>query len=113
MQVCLCEDPSVLGTPFYLMQHVKGRIFTDPRLPGMPPAQRAAVYQVCAGGSAAGGGALSLPIRMGCKWLQLVPPASLPASSSPCLLACLPAIGCRPWPARWQRSTACNQQRWG
>ena len=46
LQVCLCEDPSVLGTPFYLMQHVKGRIFTDPSLPGMPPAERAAVYQV-------------------------------------------------------------------
>lgn len=44
-QVALCEDPSVLGTPFYLMQHVKGRIFNDPSLPSLPPDQRAAVYQ--------------------------------------------------------------------
>jgi len=36
----------VLGTPFYLMEHVKGRIFNDPSLPSLPPAQRAAVYQV-------------------------------------------------------------------
>ena len=51
--MCLCEDPSVLGTPFYLMQHVKGHIFTDPCLPGMPPAERAAVYQVCVCAAAA------------------------------------------------------------
>ncbi|KAI7835657.1 hypothetical protein COHA_010449 [Chlorella ohadii] len=46
--VALCEDPSVLGTPFYLMEHVKGRIFNDPSLPSLPPAQRAAVYQAMA-----------------------------------------------------------------
>jgi aminoglycoside phosphotransferase (APT) family kinase protein len=46
LQLCLCEDPAVLGTPFYVMEHVRGRIFTDPSLPGMPPQQRAAAYQV-------------------------------------------------------------------
>ena len=30
----------------HALQHVKGRIFNDPSLPGLPPAQRAAVYQV-------------------------------------------------------------------
>lgn len=30
----------------HVLQHVKGRIFNDPSLPGLPPAQRAAVYQV-------------------------------------------------------------------
>lgn len=29
---CLCEDSAVLGTPFYIMQFVEGRIFTDPRM---------------------------------------------------------------------------------
>jgi hypothetical protein len=46
LQIGLCEDAAVLGTPFYLMEHVKGRIFTDPSLPDMEPGQRAAVYGV-------------------------------------------------------------------
>jgi len=29
----LCLDASVLGTPFYVMQYLKGRIFTDVRMP--------------------------------------------------------------------------------
>jgi aminoglycoside phosphotransferase (APT) family kinase protein len=51
LQVCLCEDASVLGTPFYVMEHVRGRIFTDVALPDLAPAQRAAVYEVRAGQS--------------------------------------------------------------
>lgn len=31
----LCEDASVVGTPFYLMGFVEGRIFRDPTLPGV------------------------------------------------------------------------------
>ncbi len=42
--LALCEDPSVFGTPFYLMEHVEGRILRDPALPGMAPAERAAMY---------------------------------------------------------------------
>ena len=42
--VHLCEDDSVIGTPFYLMDYVPGRIFTDPALPGMTDQQRAAIY---------------------------------------------------------------------
>ncbi|KAH8926634.1 APH-domain-containing protein [Atractiella rhizophila] len=30
---CLCTDDSVLGTPFYIMKFIEGRIFTDIRLP--------------------------------------------------------------------------------
>ncbi len=30
----LCEDANILGTPFYVMEHVEGRIFRDPTLPG-------------------------------------------------------------------------------
>jgi aminoglycoside phosphotransferase (APT) family kinase protein len=40
----LCEDPGVVGTPFYIMQYVRGRLLTDPRLPGLPPAERARIY---------------------------------------------------------------------
>jgi aminoglycoside phosphotransferase (APT) family kinase protein len=40
----LCEDPSVIGTAFYVMAYVPGRILVDPRLPDQPPAERAAIY---------------------------------------------------------------------
>lgn len=40
----LCEDASVVGTPFYIMQCVHGRVFADPRLPGVAPAERALIY---------------------------------------------------------------------
>jgi aminoglycoside phosphotransferase (APT) family kinase protein len=40
----LCEDPEVIGTAFYIMEYVPGRILADPRLPGMPPAARAPIY---------------------------------------------------------------------
>ena len=41
---CLCEDAAVIGTAFYVMEHVAGRILWDPALPGMSGAERAAVY---------------------------------------------------------------------
>ena len=41
---CLCEDASVIGTPFYIMAHVHGRVLWDPTLPGMQPAERSAIY---------------------------------------------------------------------
>ena len=40
----LCEDPSVIGSAFYVMDHVEGRIFWDPTLPGMTPAERGALF---------------------------------------------------------------------
>lgn len=41
-----CSDASVLGSEFYIMEFVPGRIFTDPRLPGMTSAaHRRAAYQ--------------------------------------------------------------------
>ncbi|MCT8177956.1 phosphotransferase [Variovorax sp. Varisp41] len=42
--LALCQDPSVIGTDFYLMDCVEGRILWDPALPGMDPAARAAHY---------------------------------------------------------------------
>ncbi|XP_036382649.1 acyl-CoA dehydrogenase family member 10-like isoform X1 [Megalops cyprinoides] len=43
--ITLCEDPSVLGTPFYLMEYCPGRVFLDPSLPGLSAEERQAVYQ--------------------------------------------------------------------
>lgn len=40
----LCDDEAVIGTPFYVMEYVEGRILWDPTLPGMTPAARAAHY---------------------------------------------------------------------
>jgi len=40
----LCEDPSVIGQIFYVMEWVPGRILRDPLLPGMQPAERRAIY---------------------------------------------------------------------
>uniref|UniRef100_A0A4W2E8M8 Acyl-CoA dehydrogenase family member 10 n=1 Tax=Bos indicus x Bos taurus TaxID=30522 RepID=A0A4W2E8M8_BOBOX len=40
----LCEDSSVVGTPFYLMEYCPGRIYKDPSLPGLEPSQRRAIY---------------------------------------------------------------------
>lgn len=41
----LCEDPSVIGSMFYLMGQVPGRIFWNPALPELPLGQRAAVHE--------------------------------------------------------------------
>lgn len=43
--LALCEDASVLGTPFYVMEFAEGTIYTDPRMPGAVPSQRAAAYE--------------------------------------------------------------------
>jgi aminoglycoside phosphotransferase (APT) family kinase protein len=40
----LCEDESVIGTAFYIMDCVQGRILWDPALPGMAPAERGAIF---------------------------------------------------------------------
>ncbi len=41
---CLCEDDAVIGTAFYVMDCVEGRIFWDPTLPGLSHQDRAEVY---------------------------------------------------------------------
>ena len=43
-QVCLCTDESVIGRAFYVMEFVDGRVLWDQALPGMEPAERAAIY---------------------------------------------------------------------
>ena len=41
----LCEDPSVIGSAFYVMEFLDGRIFWDQRLPGIAPAERGRMFQ--------------------------------------------------------------------
>ncbi len=40
----LCDDPSVIGTIFFVMEFADGRSLWDPSLPGMAPAKRGAIY---------------------------------------------------------------------
>ena len=41
---CLCEDESVIGRAFYVMEFVEGRVLWDQALPGMTTAQRGEIY---------------------------------------------------------------------
>ncbi len=41
---CLCEDESVIGRAFYVMQHVEGRVLWDQALPDSSREERAAIY---------------------------------------------------------------------
>lgn len=40
----LCDDPDVIGTSFYVMDYLEGRIFRDATLPGLTPTERSAIY---------------------------------------------------------------------
>jgi aminoglycoside phosphotransferase (APT) family kinase protein len=42
--VLYCGDESVVGTAFYVMGFVDGRVYWEPHMPGADPAERAAVY---------------------------------------------------------------------
>ena len=39
-----CDDPGVIGTPFYVMELVEGRIFWDSTMPSVPAGERAAMF---------------------------------------------------------------------
>ena len=41
----LCEDSSIIGTPFYVMDFAAGRVLRDPALPGLAPSERQAIYE--------------------------------------------------------------------
>ncbi|PKA48392.1 Isovaleryl-CoA dehydrogenase 1, mitochondrial [Apostasia shenzhenica] len=45
---CLCDDPNIIGTPFYIMDYLEGRIFMESKLPGVAPESRKAIYQATA-----------------------------------------------------------------
>lgn len=41
---CLCEDESVIGRAFYVMEHVNGRVLWDQALPECSRSERTAIY---------------------------------------------------------------------
>ncbi|MDB5960761.1 MAG: phosphotransferase family protein [Massilia sp.] len=43
-QLLLCLDEAIIGRAFFLMEMVEGRVLWDQSLPGMTPAERAAIY---------------------------------------------------------------------
>ncbi len=42
--IVYCDDAQAVGTPFFVMDYVDGRIFWEPDLPGSNPAERAGIY---------------------------------------------------------------------
>ncbi len=40
----LCEDPSVIGTKFYIMEMIEGRLYTENKLPDQTPEHRRAMF---------------------------------------------------------------------
>ncbi|MDU8943032.1 phosphotransferase family protein [Ovoidimarina sediminis] len=42
------SDAEPLGTPFYLMERIDGRVFTDTALAGLPPEERAPIWMAVA-----------------------------------------------------------------
>ena len=47
----LCEDTDVIGTAFYVMDHVEGSVDQDPAWPAFTPAERGAAYRSIAVGT--------------------------------------------------------------
>jgi aminoglycoside phosphotransferase (APT) family kinase protein len=41
---CLCEDESIIGRAFYVMEFMQGRVLWDQSLPGMDKSQRRDIY---------------------------------------------------------------------
>jgi aminoglycoside phosphotransferase (APT) family kinase protein len=39
-----CDDSTIVGTPFYLMERLEGRVFHDASLPDVPAVERTAMY---------------------------------------------------------------------
>lgn len=57
----LCEDSNVIGTAFYIMEFLDGRMITDPAIPGVSAEERKAMYI-----------SLSLLLYMESVWLTLI-----------------------------------------
>ena len=93
----LCEDDAVLGSMFYVMEFVPGRVFFDPRLPGVAPPDRAAIFRLHGGHDRA-----AAPGRSGRSGLGRFRPAGqLPAAAVRPLVEAVPAVG-----------DGCRSRRW-
>jgi aminoglycoside phosphotransferase (APT) family kinase protein len=42
--LAFCDDDAIVGTMFYVMEHVEGRVFADCAMPDLTPDERAGVY---------------------------------------------------------------------
>jgi aminoglycoside phosphotransferase (APT) family kinase protein len=51
--VHLCENDAIVGTSFYVMEGIEGRVFRDLTLPGLALAERSKIYEVMVGTLAA------------------------------------------------------------
>ena len=51
--LALCADDSVMGSMFFVMEYLEGRVLFDPRLPGMDASERAAIFDAMNGAIAA------------------------------------------------------------
>ncbi len=40
-----CEDSSIIGTEFFVMEMIEGRVFHDPGLPGLDPEERSIFFE--------------------------------------------------------------------
>lgn len=40
-----CDDETIIGTPFYIMEFLEGRVLVDQSLPGMTPQERGEIYR--------------------------------------------------------------------
>ena len=40
-----CEDASIIGTPFFIMEYLDGRVFVDQSLPGLTASERRQIYE--------------------------------------------------------------------
>jgi len=78
----LCEDDAVIGTAFYVMDCVHGRIFSDPALLDVTPAERTAMYDSMSDVLARLHSVDPVAIGLGDEWL----PAHLPADDTTTLV---------------------------
>ena len=44
--LCLCQEQDVIGTDFYIMDFLDGRIFEDPAIPGVTAEERTKMYDL-------------------------------------------------------------------
>ena len=58
--LCLCEDDKVVGTTFYIMSFLKGRIFEDPALPDVSTQHRREMWKSAVTTLANGTGRIAL-----------------------------------------------------
>lgn len=65
----LCLDASIVGTPFYIMDFLDGRIFTDPAIPGVDPIER---RKMCVGLLIFKRDHMNYELTLTCRWHEAI-----------------------------------------